>query len=550
MMFLPSTVVSAQQQHFDVLIYKATPAGIAASLSAAHMGRSVLILEPSQHIGGMMTEGGIGMRDIPIEYIPKDPRNSLVLWGLLNGQHYGINSSEPIWQPDNWVGEKSLWKLIDRHKNLLQVRLGTDIWEGAEGLVLRDNRIKGLRLETNETILCSTVIDASYEADLVLAANLSHTVGREAKSTYKESLAGITDHSDAQFKIPIDPFDSEGNLIEYVQPSLDPHLHQGEEDHNVMGYSYRACLTKGRKNRVPITPPDNFNPKDFELARRYVLAELAHGNGTLSKPWGNLDYRSYNKYLDNRPKKFDACCGDGAVGIDAIGLAKDYPTASRERRKEIAYEHRYYVQGLLWFWQNDPSIPKQIRRKFREFGFCRDEWPDNGHFPRQLYVREAARLIGDRVYTQLNHTRECRSDSIAYGSWGIDIHDVQRLAYKDRDSGSWKVMNEGMNFFHQGGAFVFDIPYWILLPKREEMENLLVVNAPSVSHVAFAAVRVEPTLWHLGMAAGTAGALALANTSQPILHRIDVRRLQKALQQQGVWVHGPRDCTQNQISAQ
>ncbi|KAL3902198.1 MAG: hypothetical protein SGARI_005960 [Bacillariaceae sp.] len=130
----------------------------------------------------------------------------------------------------------------------------------------------------------------------------------------------------------------------------------------------------------------------------------------------------------------------------------------------------------MWFWQNDESVPFETRRDFRQWGLCKDEWVDNDHFPRQLYVREAIRMVGGRVFTQHDHNKECRQDSIGYGSWEIDVHDVQRIAVEDATNGKWRVMNEGENYARHDddGFFVFDLPYWLLTPKRDELDNLLV----------------------------------------------------------------------------
>jgi hypothetical protein len=544
-------VLPRDHDRFDVCIYRATPGGIAAALSAAFMNASVLMLEPSQHLGGMMTEGGIGMRDIPVEFIPTDSRDTFVQWGMLNGEYYG--KIEPIWQPDNWIGEASLWKMLKRFPSSQPPLLGVDIQEGSQGLIRKNKSIVGLKLNNVDetTVHCKVVIDASYEGDILLAANGSYAVGRESNTTYDESLAGITNHSDAQFQVTIDPFiDDENNrtLISFVQSAPNPLTQIGRDDNNVMAYSYRVCWTKDPYNKVAVPKPTKYNPDDFEVARRYIQDQLA-ANQTISYPWSNLVYRSYDKITANNTlAKLDACCGLGAVGIDVPGLGKEYPLASRTERKAIADRHRYYVQGLMWFWQNDEVVPLETRKEFNTWGLCRDEWPDNGHFPRQLYVREAIRMVGDRVFTQHDHNKKCRRDSIGYGSWEIDIHDVQRVAVQnDENEGEWSVMNEGENYatHDDDGFFVFDLPYWMLVPKRDEFDNLLVVNAPSVSHVAFAALRVEPTLWHLGIAAGTAATLAASY--DVAVQDVDISQLQAALKHQGVMIHGPRNCTTGNV---
>lgn len=351
------------------------------------------------------------------------------------------------------------------------------------------------------------------------------------------SHSGVTNSSDSQFPFPLNPFDKNGTLLRYVNHRGDPSKHLGKSDDNVMAYSYRICLTKDPRLYVNVTPPPHYNSRDFKLARRLIRMELSLGRN-LTEPWGAMNYSGYER-IPHRLMKYDGCCGNSPVGIDAVGLARGYATASRDERKVIAAQHRYYVQGLLWFWRSDPSIPKHVRKQHLEYGLCGDEWSDNGHFPRQLYVREAARLVGEYVFTQHDRRRNhCRHDSVAVGSWGLDMHDMQRTAALR--NGTWQVVNEGLTAFNQSGIFPFEIPYWIILPKRQQLENMAVVSTPSVSHVAFSAIREEPTLWQLGQAAGTAAALALAS-GEKAFHDVNIRKLQHALKNQGVLVHTPNN---------
>ncbi len=243
-----------------------------------------------------------------------------------------------------------------------------------------------------------------------------------------------------------------------------------------------------------------------------------------------------------RALKFDACCGASSVSIDAVGLAVGYATATRTQRKQYYDAHKYYVQGLMWFWVSDPSVPEIFREFLKPYGLCKDEWPENEHFPPQLYVREAARIVGDKVYVQKDKVQAntpdgCLDDSIAIGEWGFDIHDMQRVAVIDKETKEPIVFNEGLTSGGTGGSFVYEVPYYIILPKRKEMVNLAVPNCPSVSHVTFSAVRVEPTLWQLGQAAGTAAGLGVAKGGGVPLQDVPVETIQEALLKQGTFIH-------------
>ena len=59
----------------------------------------------------------------------------------------------------------------------------------------------------------------------------------------------------------------------------------------------------------------------------------------------------------------------------------------------------YITLGLIWFAQNDPALPEDFRRRASEWGLSRDEYEDNGNFPRQVYVREGRRIQGEHLFT-------------------------------------------------------------------------------------------------------------------------------------------------------
>ena len=535
----------SKQEEYDVIIYAATPAGFAAALAAKESGaETVLIIEPTSHVGGMASPGGIGLRDCSRNDI-RTNNSTQYMWAMRNAEYYDI--TEPVWQPDNWVGELSFLEMLDDYD--VELRLNTNFVEGSDGVftsVSSDGlrRITGILLESREKLRCKYFIDASYEGEVMMATGaVSYTHGREHKNTYNESFGGISEGSVAEFKLIIDPYFSDGHvrtLLKWIQDGSDPWDCLGEDDDNVMAYSFRVCLTNNASNMVPISKPPGYEPMDFELPRRYVIEEIAAGM-ELIRPWDNLEYHGYPP---NKTMKYDACCGYAPVGIDAVGLAVDYPVANRAQQKVIYDEHKYYVQGLMWFWANDPAVPEYIRNEINKLGLCKDEWPNNGHFPPQLYVREAVRMIGDQVYTQndrinSSHENGCRTDSIAIGSWGFDIHEMQRVAVTDKRMSQQAIFNEGLTEPGMGGVVMFEIPYYIVLPKRKEMVNLAVPNCPSVSHVAFSAICKEPTLWQLGQAAGTAAGIAISRGGRIPLQDIPPKTLQQYLLDQNTFIHWP-----------
>ena len=529
---------------YDVIVFAATPAGLAASLAAKAAGaQKVLLLEPTAHVGGVASPGGIGLRDCADNRV-RTNNATQYQWGMRNAKFYGVD--QPVWQPDNWVGEQSFLDMLK--ESGVELRLKTTFVEGRDGIQTTADsndlrRITGIKLESGELLRSKYVIDASYEGELMRSSGyVTYTFGRESQQQYNESLGGVTNKSVGQFKYPVNPYHSDNiTLLKWIQDQPDPRKRLGAADDNLMAYSFRACLTKDKNNIVPFAPPPGYDPADFELQRRYLLSELKAGKDP-QRPWHNFPYSGYPS---SKAMKFDACCGQSPVGIDAVGLAVGYANGTRAQRKEIIDKHHYYVQGIMWFWASDPAVPKNIRDEMNSYGLCKDEWPDNDHFPLQLYIREAARIVGDKVFTQNDRVpytemEKCYRDSIGIGSWAFDIHEMERVAVKN-ESGQPIAYNEGLTSYDSGGIVLFDIPYYVVLPQRKEMVNLAVPNCPSASHVAFSALRVEPTLWQLGQAAGTAAGVAIQHGGDMALQDIDHQELQNALIQQHTFVRWPAD---------
>ncbi|KAL6075547.1 Xanthan lyase [Balamuthia mandrillaris] len=552
LLFLLAASEVRAEEEWDVVVYGATPAGISAALAAveANSRVGVLLMEPTREIGGMVTAGGIGMRDFRVE---QRLTGKLLQWAMTNAAHYGV--SYPVWQPDNWVGNRTFWSMLEAAG--IPVVLGARIQEGPAGVQVSGSRqvVGGRRISRLRTVdgrgfalsRNAVVVDASYEGEVMMGAGVSYTWGREDRTTYNESYGGIIGSSAAQFKLAVDAQWANGTLLHYVTKGPDPRTHVGQADRNVMAYSYRVCLTTNRTNQAPFTPPPAYRTADFEIARRYLQEELkAFGENGVEQPWGNLRYRSYPP-----ANKFDACCGNASVGIDPPGLAAGYPNGTLTDRQRIAAAHRYYVQGLLWFWAGDPhsGVPDSLRNAILQYGLCADEWPQNDHWPPQLYVREAVRMLGQHVFSQNDRVAAscdyCRPESIALGDWGFDIHEMERVAVPSNYTASkTQAYNEGLTPPGQGGFFVFEIPYAVLTPKQTDCVNLLVPNCPSVSHVAFAAIREEPTLWQLGAASGIAATLVASNMF-PTVQSVKPSVVAALLQKQGIVTHWPSrpDCS-------
>jgi hypothetical protein len=494
-------------QPFDVVVYGGTAGGTIAAIAAAREGMRVALLEPGRHVGGMIS-GGLGRTDMD--------RQENVIGGLSReffervGKHY----HEPVtWRFEPSVAERIL------NEWLSEMGVRALFGQRLAGVAKRSGRIAELRTVSGDVFQSSVFIDSSYEGDLMKAAGVSYAVGRDARLLYGESLAGRQDFlpGSHQFRATVPPLGADGKLLPDIQPqeSLEP---TGAGSRKIQSYCFRICLTRNPANRLPLPRPDGYDAARFGLARVYLqaLGDAARLNDFLGI-----------SLLPN--DKTDINSG-GAVSTNLPGASWDYPDGSYERRKAIWNEHLTWAQGLLYFLANDRDVPPRLRTEIVQWGLAKDEFPDTGHWPHQLYVREARRMLGDYVLTQhdLQENRH-KQDSIGMGGYNIDIREVQWVAH---DVFHFPAVRKEV--FMEGYLSMpvepYDIPYRSLLPKRGQCENLLVTSCISASSVAYASFRMEPQYMIAGHAAGVAAAQAIR--AKVAVNRINISNLQRRLREQ------------------
>eukprot|EP00392_Amoebophrya_sp_AT5.2_P006186 g6196.t1 len=526
--------VSGEQkvEPWDVIVYGATPAGIAAAIAASRAGSTrVALLEPGPYVGGMSSPGGIGMRDFR-KAAP--PCGSVVEWALLNAMHYANGdhrrSDVPVWQPDSHVGEASFRTLLRGAG--VRVFTNETVLEGISAVQKRGAVLRSLQTERSGVWVAGQFVDASYEGDLALFAGVTVTYGRESEKQYGEKLAGVRPPA-PPFKAPVKATGPDGKLLKFVSNMTlvygvggDGVPEVGTADDGVMAFSYRACVSKAA-DRVPFQAPPGYKASDFELHRRYIKS-LPHpppfGMGGV---FGLYPYRTYPDDI-GMPGKFDLCDSNTFPTTSDLPDVQRYVMGSRKERAEVRAAVKYYVQGLLHTLAHDPEIPAFTRKSTRAHGLCADHWPENGHFPPQMYVREGLRIVGDRVFTQKDWQHGKSAESVGKGSWGLDIHVVHR--YREK---SGHVANEGYTSPNTG-EHSYELPFSLVLPKRKEAQNLAVPVCLSCSHVTWAGLREEPTLWQLGAASGIAAAMAGPGGA---LRDVDIEDLQNAVKAQGCYIH-------------
>ena len=405
------------------------------------------------------------------------------------GDHYELEGA--AWRFEPHVAEATFEAFIAEHA----IPVFRDRWLDREGGVeVQDGRIVSITMRDGSTFRGRVFIDATYEGDLMAAAGVRYTVGRESNETYDETLNGVAKHQDRhhQFAAPVDPYVVPGDPASGVLPciSTDPPGEDGRGGARIQAYCFRMCLTRNAENRVPFPKPEGYDPARYELLLRTILAGAnRHHAGfftTTEMPNGKTDSNNA-----------------GPFSTDHIGANYEYPEASYERRAEIIEDHRRYQQGLMYFLANDPRVPASLRESTARWGLAKDEFVDNHHWPHQLYIREARRMVGDFVVTERHVRRHLPTPRpIGMGSYTMDSHHVQRYVTSEGHA-----RNEGDVQVPPGGPYPID--FGAILPKRSECANLLVPVCVSASHIAFGSIRMEPVFMILGQSAAQAATLAI-----------------------------------------
>ena len=496
---------TAPTSEADVVVYGGTAGGVIAAVTAAREGAKVVLLEPRDHLGGMVS-GGLGWTD----YGKKDVIGGASLEYFERvGRKYGV----PVeWRFEPRVAEEVFRELVAEAgvRVLFRHRL-----KEKTGVEKSGARLARITMDNGAAFAASIFIDASYEGDLMAQASVSYTFGRESSATYGESLAGVRDRTPKhQFQVQVSPFDERGRLLPEI--SAEKKAQDGSADRKVQAYNFRVCMTQRADNRVPFPKPAGYAPARYALLARLLEAmdrlkrEAAASKATLEKPQDvDAMYRAKLPWAIEDVMKPDVLKNgktdtnnNGAFSTDYIGGSYDYPDGSYAVRDRIWREHTDYVQGFLYFLQNDPQVPGPLHDIMATWGLCRDEFTDSGHWPHQLYVREARRMIGEYVMSQQDiQTNLAKPDPIGMGSYNSDSHNVQRIV-----NAEGFVENEGDM---QVPVQPYQIPYRVMLPKRAEASNLLVPVCFSASHVAYSTLRMEPQYMIIGHAAGLAAKMAI-----------------------------------------
>lgn len=530
LILFPHALKADEPYRADVVIYGGTSAAVIAAVEVVRSGKSVLIVSPDLHLGGL-SSGGLGFTDTG---------DKSVIGGLTREfyhrvyMHY-LDEEAWKWQKKSEYGnkgqgtpamdgeERTMW-IFEPHvaEQIFEgfiaennIRVLRDEWlDRDKGVMKNGGRIKSFRTLSGKLIEGTMFIDATYEGDLMAEAGVSYHVGREANSVYGEEWNGVqvgTLHHHHWFTSAISPYRIPGDPSSGVLPRIsveDPGI-KGEGDHRIQAYCFRMCLSNHPENRVPFSKPEGYDPDQYALLLR-----------VFDSGWRE----TFNKF-DPVPNRKTDSNNHGPFSTDNIGMNYDYPEASYERRREIISEHEQYQKGLMYFIANDEQVPAEVRKEMQQWGLARDEFADNGHWPRQLYIREARRMRGQQVMTEheVLGRREVKNP-VGMGSYSLDSHNVQRYITPEGT-----VQNEGDIGVKPKAPY--RISYGSIVPKKSDARNLLVPVCVSSSHTAFGSIRMEPVFMILGQSAAAAAVQAI--DEEKAVQDIDYRRLKKTLEERG-----------------
>ncbi len=528
-------------EEYDVVIYGGTSAGIAAAVQVKRMGGTVLVVEPTNRIGGLTT-GGLGQTDIGnkaaiggisrefYQRIKKhydDPKNWI--WQKRSEYKSGGQSRTGAEEDTMWTFEPSVALKVMNDlvkENAIDVVYNERLDRSAKnaGIVKKANHLIALKTDTGKLFFGKMFIDATYEGDLLASAGVSYIVGREANSQYNETLSGVqtwraTHH---QLVSGVDPYLKKGDPNSGLLPNIDPNGpgEEGVADNRVQAYCFRMCLTDDPKNQIPFNRPIEYDEKQYELLFRNFEA------GAKVIPWSFAAMPNRKTDVNN----------NRGFSTDFIGQNYEYPEASYADREKIVERHRIYQKGFMWTLANHPRVPDFVRNEVSKWGMCKDEFDRADGWQQQLYIREARRMIGDYVMTQNNcQGKTTATRPIGLAAYTMDSHHVQRHL----DPNGF-VRNEGD--VQVGGFSPYAIDYGTILPKEDQCNNLVVPVCISASHMAFGSIRMEPVFMVLGQSGAIAAMQSIrANCA---VQKLDYTLLKDALEKSGqrlVWTGKKRE---------
>ncbi len=510
LLFTSALLSIGATQNFDVVVYGGTAGGVIAAVSAAREGLKTALLEPGNHLGGMVS-GGLSWTD----YGKKEVIGGYSLEFYYRvGKHYQMSryGQEVGWNHEPHIAEGIFREMLkEAHVTVLEHhRL-----QQKDGVQKQGLQITKITMENRASFSAKVFMDSTYEGDLMAQSGVIYTSGRESSAQYGESLAGVRDQTPKhQFLVDVSAYGEGHKLLPEVSP--EKLLPPGSADKKVQAYNYRMCFSEVPANQTPYPKPAGYDPARYELLARLIAARtkaegLVPALGTFLK-------------IDPIPNGKADVNNQGAFSTDYIGGSWEYPDADYAKREKIVQAHKDYIAGLLYFLANDAKTPTALRAEMNHWALCKDEFVDTANWPNQLYIRESRRMVGEYVAVQKDlQTELTKPDPIGMGSYNSDSHNIERIVDKNgfaRNEGDMQVP-----------VTPYQIPFRVILPKRAQVRNLLVPVCFSASHVAYSSMRMEPQYMIIGQAAGVAAAMAIQQNKA--VQEVDGEALTAELKKKG-----------------
>jgi len=500
----------SRQDQYDILVISGTPAGIAAAIAASRLGKSVLIIEQSPVLGGMLSSGVLRLDDhmrqansgIMEEFrkrvrhyhrteLADDPvvkrhlMHPTIRWNTAEGQAWEPRTAATVYA-----------QMVAEYPSIT-----TRFNEVAVDVLLKKNRVVGVvtRARDNQgnlgakfTYTGKVIIDATYEADLAEFANVPYRIGREARSK-EEPHAGVI-YTDGFGSLP-------GTLKGTIFPGS-----TGESDNRTQAFTFRLT---GKEYPTPDhafrleQPPKDYNPEKYKW----------NANQRPIIPNGKFDLLGIN------------------YGADLTGYSTRFVLADWQERKEIEDVFRNHSLGWLYYLQTEGGSPN--------VGLADDEFIDNDHLPYRLYVRQGRRIEGYYRLTESDLHKDLRgnglrgplhAESVAIGMYPIDSHNVQGPG--SRDAGPYGENAAEGDIHLEDVTGPYQIPYGVMVPKSHH--GLLFPVGISSTHLAISSIRMEPVWSSLGQAAGIAASLSIDTGIE--LSELSVSEIQDKLIDQGSYL--------------
>ena len=509
---LPDSLFSESEGNLDVCVYGGTASGVMAAVAAAREGARVLIVEPSRWLGGM-TGGGLMHIDWGREQAVGGSARGILKRGYNDPQFRAAFAA--------LLAEHAIPVLFEHRVASVQ-RAGATLKSLTLDHAPPDRfgcPVALAKTRAARQVAARAFLDCTYEGDLMARAGVSCTFGREAREAYGESLAGAQPNLAVY---DIDPYVKPGDPQSGLLPLLQdiPLAPEGSADKLTMGYGFRWKFSQAA-DRLPLDPPDDYDPRTFELYRRGFQNKAGIDVGRHMRKLGEFENAGGRVHSLGAGNLARALLAPTNFGANA-----GYPDGDYATRARIWKAEQDFMRGMTHFLRTDPSVPTKLKELARSIGFQPGIFDDTGGWPHQLYVREARRMKSAYVLTQKDVAGETNPDDpVGLASYGVDEWPYATYPFNGKVAlygGYYSMLY--LDTAHRG---IYKIPYRAITPKQDECTNLLVPVCCSASHIAMTSLRMEPVWMILGESAGVAASMA-AREELPV-QQVDYRRLRAKL---------------------